>query len=131
MIVSADIASILVRDARRLGITEIDGTGSIPEGVLTTERIGITVQPLREEPYWNIAEAELNLYIPDLDGAADTVRLTQLERAACELFDAPYAHYDNTPYRYAIASSGLKADTLRACHFININITFKVLNVKN
>lgn len=129
MIVSTDIASILARDVRELGVSTVYTSGNIPAGPLAAECVCIGVKPLKAETYWNIAEVELDLYVPDADAA--TERLAQLERTARTALGVPYAQYDATPYRYAIAETGVKADAEHQCHFIHIIIQFKVLNVKN
>lgn len=128
MIVTTDIADILYRDCKALGI------GIVPFGKtiideLKDERITIHVKGQTPSKYWEKCFCDVNLCVPDLGAnIANTLRLKELERKAKELFKSVTGEFDGTRYNYEIDTIHIEADTALKCHFINCRLLFNVLN---
>ncbi len=130
MIVTTDIADILYRDCKALGIGIVP-FGKTLTGELEEERITIHVKGQTPSKYWEKCFVEVNLCVPDLGvNIANTLRLKDLERKAKELFKSVTGEFDGTRYNYEIDSIHIEADTALKCHFINCRILFNALNVK-
>lgn len=130
MIVTTDIANILYRDCQTFGISIVPH-GKKLTGPMKSERIVIRAKKQQSETYWKKSFVEVNFCVPDLkEGEANTIRLSELEKQAQELFDGVTGRYDGTTYHYSIESIGTEADTALKCHYVNVRILFEVLNVK-
>lgn len=130
MIVTTDIADILYRDCKVLGIGIVP-FGKTINGELKDERITIHVKGQTPSKYWEKCFCEVNLCVPDLGvKIANTLRLKELERKAKELFKSVTGEFDGTRYNYEIDTIHIEADTALKCHFINCRILFNALNVK-
>lgn len=127
MIATGDIATILLRDLKSFGIDTYK-KGAIPGGEITTERI--TINPKEPAPgtYWKKGFVDINICVPDVDGLANTARLTELERLSFSLRSV--SSFDDSTYRYSVYSTIQEQDTALKCHFVNVKILFEVLNVK-
>ena len=130
MIVTTDIANILYRDCKAFGI-EVYQSGNIPDEdkELSSERVIIRTKTQSPETYWKKGFVEVNLCVPDLGGKANLIRLQELERKVQEVLDDVVGEYDGSSYYYSIDSIGTEADTALKCHYVNVRILFKVLNV--
>ena len=129
MIVTTDIADILYRDCKALGIGIVP-FGKALTGELQGERITIHVKGQTPSKYWEKCFCEVNLCVPDLGvKIANTLRLKELERKAKELFKTVTDEFDGTRYNYEIDTIHIEADTALKCHFINCRILFNALNV--
>lgn len=130
MIVTTDIADILYRDCKVLGIVIVP-FGKTLTGELEDERITIHVKGQTPNKYWEKCFCDVNLCVPDLGtNIANTLRLKELERKAKELFKSVTDEFDGTRYNYEIDTIHIEADTALKCHFINCRILFNALNVK-
>jgi hypothetical protein len=130
MIVTTDIADILYRDCKALGIGIVP-FGKTLTGELEEERITIHVKGQTPSKYWEKCFCDVNLCVPDLGtNIANTLRLKELERKAKELFKSVTGEFDGTRYNYEIDTIHIEADTALKCHFINCRILFNALNVK-
>lgn len=130
MIVTTDIADIIYRDCKALGI-EIVPFGNTLTGELKDERITIHVKGQTPSKYWEKCFCEVNLCVPDLDmNIANTLRLKELERKAKKLFRSVTDEFDGTRYNYVVDTIHIEADTALKCHFVNCRLLFNVLNVK-
>lgn len=127
MITTGDIATILVRDLMPLGIVTYK-KGALPEGKVLTERITVIPKEPKPTAFWIRGFVEVNFYIPDVNGLANTKRLTELERRASSLRSVSF--FDGSAYRYKVFSSSQENDPVLKCHFVNIKILFEVLNVR-
>ena len=128
MIVTTDIADILYRDCKALGIVIVP-FGKTLTGELKDERITIHVKGQTPSKYWEKCFVEVNLCVPDLGvNIANILRLKELERKAKELFKSVTGEFDGTRYNYEIDTIHIEADTALKCHFINCRILFNVLN---
>ena len=128
MIVTTDIADILYRDCKALGI-EIVPFGKTITGELKEERITIHVKGQTPNRYWEKCFCDVNLCVPDLGlGIANTLRLKELERKAKEIFKSVTGEFDGTRYNYGVETIHIEADTALKCHFINCRLLFNVLN---
>lgn len=130
MITPTDIANIIFKDCKDLGIEELCQEGNIPEGEVISERIVVYAKKQTSGIYWKKGFVEVNLCVPDYNGKASLIRLNELEHEANSLFDDVVSTYDGTRYRYSIESIGTEADTALKCHYVNVRILFEVLNVK-
>lgn len=129
MIVTTDIANIIYKDCKALGI-DIVPHGKKLTGAMKSERIVIHVKKQQPETYWKKSFVEVNICVPDLnEGEANTIRLNELEKQAQGLFDGMTGRYDDTTYHYSIESIGTEEDTSLKCHYVNVRILFEVLNV--
>lgn len=128
MITTGDIATILVRDLGSLGIVTYK-KGAIPEGKVLAERITVIPKEPTPTPFWIKSFVEVNLYVPNVNGLADTRRLTEFERLASGL--RAVSSFDGSVYRYKVYSTSQEEDSVLECHFVNIKIMFEILNVKN
>lgn len=124
MIVTGDVATILVRDCEKLGITTYR-KGYVPES--TSERIIVIAKPQLDGTYWRKGFVEVNMMVPDVKGVANLSRLNQLERIAKGHFES-VGEYDGTTYSYSIESIGQEEDTSLKCHYVNVRILFQTLN---
>ena len=134
MITTTDIGDIMSRDCKVLGIAEIYRKGNIkeiPSAGLQTERVVILPKKQMGEKIWLKDFVEVNLCVPNLaDGSADIGRLQELERMAKATFKHVTGFFDGTRYHYNIDEiDGQVEDSTSKCHFVNIRILFKVLNV--
>lgn len=128
MIVTTDIANILYRDFKVLGI-DIVPFGETLTGELKKERITIHVKKPTSEDYWVKRFADVNICVPDIrPNIANTIRLNELERLANKNFKLITGVQDNTRYKYEVETS-VETDTDLKCHFVNCKILFNVLNV--
>lgn len=134
MIATTDIANIIYRDCKIFGIEDLYQKGNIPEGEIKSERIIVRAKNQSEGIYWDKGFVEVNLCVPDIDGMANLVRLNELERETKRLFkEAKTGVFDGTRYRYSNAEDnyiGIEEDAGLKCHYINVRILFRVLNVK-
>lgn len=128
MITTGDIATILVKDLMPLGIMTYK-KGAVPEGKVLTERITVIPKEPKPTPFWIKSFVEVNFYVPDVNGLANTRRLTELERLASGLRSV--SSFDGSAYRYKVYSTNQEKDSVLECHFVNIKILFEILNVKN
>lgn len=129
MITSTDIANILYRDCGAFGLPIVPD-GETLVGELEGERITIHSKSQQPDTYWRKSYVEVNLCVPDLKDAADSIRLNELQREAHELLDWVAGIHDGTAYRYAIYSCGVEEDGTLKCHYVNVRLLFQVLNVK-
>ena len=130
MIVTTDIADILYRDCKALGIGIVP-FGKTLTGEITEERITIHVKGQTPEKIWEKCFVEVNLCVPDLGvNIAHTLRLKALERTAKKKFKSVTGTFDGTRYLYEVDTISIEADTALKCHFVNCRILFNVLNVK-
>lgn len=128
MIVTTDIANILYRDFKVLGI-DIVPFGKTLTGELDKECITIHVKKPTSEDYWVKRFAEVNICVPDIrPNMANTIRLNELERLANKNFKLITGIQDDTRYKYEVETS-IETDTDLKCHFVNCKILFNVLNV--
>lgn len=127
MITTGDIATILVNDLKSFGIVTYK-KGAIPEGKITQERINVIPKEPKPGTYWVKDFVEVNFCVPDIDGLANTKRLTELEREAAGLRSV--SSFDGSTYRYKVYSTNQEKDTALECHFVNVKILFEVLNVR-
>lgn len=127
MITTGDIATILVRDLVPLGIVTYK-KGAIPEGKVLTERITVIPKEPKPTSFWIKGFVEVNFYVPDVNGLANTKRLTELERIAADFRSVSF--FDGSAYRYKVYSTSQEKDSALECHFVNIKILFEILNVK-
>lgn len=129
MIVSSDIANILYLDCKAFDIAIVPD-GETLVGEITAERIVIHAKKQSPGTYWKKGFVEVNLCVPDLkNNSANSIRLGELERQA-QILDDVIGSYDGTSYYYGIDSIGREQDTNLKCHYVNVRILFKVLNVK-
>lgn len=129
MIVTTDIADILYRDCKALGIGIVP-FGKTLTGELTEERITIHVKGQTPEKIWEKCFVEVNLCVPDLGvNIANAIRLKALERTAKKKFKSVTGTFDGTRYLYEVDTISIEADTALKCHFVNCRILFNVLNV--
>lgn len=130
MIVTTDIADILYRDCKALGIGIVP-FGKTLTGELTEERITIHVKGQTPEKIWEKCFVEVNLCVPDLGvNIANAIRLKALERTAKKKFKSVTGTFDGTRYLYEVDTISIEADTALKCHFVNCRILFNALNVK-
>lgn len=131
MIVTTDIANILYKDCKALGM-EVYQSGNIPDEdkELSSERVIIIAKSQSPEAIWKKGFVEVNLCVPDMDGKANLIRLQELERKAQEVLDDVVGEFDGSSYYYQIDQIGTEADTALKCHYVNVRLLFQVLNVK-
>ena len=131
MIVTTDIANILYKDCKALGM-EVYQSGNIPDEdkELSSERVIIIAKSQSPEAIWKKGFVEVNLGVPDMDGKANLIRLQELERKAQEVLDDVVGEFDGSSYYYSIDQIGTEADTALKCHYVNVRLLFQVLNVK-
>lgn len=130
MIVTTDIADILFRDCKALGIGIVP-FGKTLTGELEEERITIHVKGQTPSKYWEKCFVEVNLCVPDLGvNIANTLRLKELERTTKKKFKSVTGTFDGTRYLYEVDTISIEADTTLRCHFVNCRVLFNVLNVK-
>lgn len=127
MIVTGDIATILYKELKGLGIEVYKG-GTFPTSKVTKERIVIIPKRQSKGKYWKRGFVEVNFLVPNTNGKANTKRLTELERIANQL--ESYGVFDDTSYRYEVESISQEEDASLACHFVNCRLLFEVLNIK-
>ena len=131
MIVTTDIANILYKDCKALGM-EVYQSGNIPDEdkELSSERVIIIAKSQSPEAIWKKGFVEVNLCVPDMGGKANLIRLQEFERKAQEVLDDVVGEFDGSSYYYSIDQIGTEADTALKCHYVNVRLLFEVLNVK-
>jgi len=131
MITTSDIATILYKDCKAFGISNVYKAPNIPAGEVTEERIAIHAKAGTHEKIWKKSFVEVNLIVPNLNtGEADTKRLKDLERNAYTILDDVYGRFDNTAYIYSVYSTESIEDVKNKCNYVNVRVLFQVLNVK-
>ena len=129
MITPTDIANILYRDCKAFGIGIVPD-GETLRGEIREERIVIHSKRQQGGKYWKKSFVEVNICVPDLSpNEANSVRLNELERQANRLLSDTVGCYDGSNYEYEIDSIGKETDESLRCHYVNVKIMFKVLNV--
>ena len=128
MITSSDIADILYRDCSVFGLERVPDGDTITDPV-TTECITFHSKSQMPDTYWKKSFIEVNFLVPDIrEGERDSIILGKLERLAETNLDGVTGVFDNTRYRYSIASLGIEEDSALKCHYVNAKILFNVLN---
>lgn len=127
MITTGDIATIFMKDLKSFGIPTYK-KGAIPEGKVLAERITIFPKEPKPSRYWKKGFVEVNFCVPDVNGMANTKRLTELERQASGLRSV--SSFDGSTYRYKVYSTSQEEDAPLECHFVNVKILFEILNVR-
>ena len=121
MIVSTDIQTILYKKALELGVT----------GVYKEDE-RVTVHSNSSEPgiTWKVGFVHVNIAVPDLDekGTPDLDRMNKLERMSMEVFKDTSV-FDGTPYTYEVDTTRIEVNRDLKCHYVNVRVLFKVLNV--
>lgn len=130
MIVSTDIQTILYKKALELGVTGVYKEDDTPTGKLEEERV--TVHSNSSEPgiTWKVGFVHVNIAVPDLDeeGTPDLDRMNKLERMSMEVFKDTSV-FDGTPYTYEVDTTSIEVNRDLKCHYVNVRVLFKVLNV--
>lgn len=130
MIATGDITNILYSDCEAFGIQTFC-KGNIPKGELISERIIIRPKEIIPDKIWEKCFVEINLCVPDIAlDEANSIRLAELERLAKKKFKSATGMYDDTVYHYSYSSVSTEGDSDMKCHFVNIKVLFKILNVK-
>ena len=128
MIVTTDIANILYRDFKVLGI-DIVPFGKTLTGELDKECITIHVKKPTSEDYWVKRFAEVNICVPDIVQTWPTPSvLTNWKGSPTRILKLITGIQDDTRYKYEVETS-IETDTDLKCHFVNCKILFNVLNV--
>lgn len=131
MITIGNIEDILFNDMNFFGIATYK-KDAITEGKVTEERIVILPGKMRSGTYWSKTFVDVNLCIPDIKIGnvlmADKLRLAHFERLCSDVESV--GEYDNTHYSYSVYSVGQESDPELGCHYVNIKLLFKILNVK-
>lgn len=128
MIVTGDIESLLYAKFKELGFKQFR-KNAIKEGIVKDERVIISCGSLNSGKYWNQAFVNVNICVPDINGMANTKRLTEIERIFITK-SKPYSGvFDETTYRCSIYSIGQEEDIELKCHYVNVRLIFEVLNV--
>ena len=139
MITTSDIATILYKDCKAFGISNVYKSPNVPIGdcnditkpQVTAERIVILTKKETPEKIWKKSFVEVNLVVPNLkDGKANLSRTTELDRMAHILFGDVFGYFDNTKYTYSLYSTETLQDPDIKCNYVNVRILFQVLNVK-
>ena len=133
MITTGDARNILFSACKGVGIKDMHTSWAIPEGKVDRERI-VVITPPEQTPdtYWENCFVAVNLCVPDIKGEANLKRLDELERAAKARFkEWTYGTYDGSAYRYRYENIGREEDVNLGCHYIDIRVLFRVLNIKN
>lgn len=139
MITTSDIATILYKDCKAFGITNIYKAPNIPIGdkddpnepKVTTERITIHVKKETLDKIWRKSFVEVNLVVPNLrDGKANLSRTTELDRMAHDILDDVYGVFDGSKYIYSVCSTETIEEAGIKCNYVNVRVLFQVLNVK-
>lgn len=128
MIATTDVANILYKDSKRLGLQVLQ-EGNVKES--SGERVIVHAKSFTPGRIWNKSFAEANIFVPDLPGGtANLVRLNELERLAMRIYEAS-GTYDGTLYRYNVYSVQLLSDDDSKSRYLNVKISFSVLNTKS
>lgn len=127
MITTGDIETILFRDLKPYGF-KMFRKNAITTGPVKEERLVVICGSLEKAVIWKTAFVNVNVYVSDVKGEANTKRLTEIERKLSIIRSV--SDYDGTVYRYSVDSINQEKDEALKCHFVNISILFEVLNVK-
>lgn len=131
MITLSDTANIMYRDCSVFGVERVP-FGRTVTGQLKEERCVIHIKERQYGKYWTDGFVEVNLCVPDkapLYTEADTPRIEELLRLAHPWKDGVAGVWDGTPYYYETQSEAILTDTALRCHYANVKVLFKVLNV--
>lgn len=129
MITTSDIKLILFDDLKAMGI-ETFTKENLPQGRITAKRIVIVVGREVQDVIWNTTSVNINFLVPDLDenGTADEITLQEIQREVRERYNSACGDYDGSNYIYERESDEVLEGNF--CHFVNLRLTFQVLNVK-
>ncbi|MEG1693442.1 MAG: hypothetical protein RR312_08640 [Bacteroidales bacterium] len=126
MITTTDTANILVLDCKIFGLA-VHQKGNIPKGEVKTERIIVLGDEQKRGPIWITEPVEVHFCVPDIDGNANLIRLNELGRQAMSLEKC--GMFDGTAYSYSVSSIGIGEDSPLKCHYVNLKLLFKIINV--
>lgn len=129
MIVQGDIANIIYMDCQQFDLP-VYPKDNVPVGKVTNERIVVIPKSGATETYWEKCFVEVNFCVPDKNGEADLIRLTELERMAVAVLKYKSGMYDDTRYRYKKESTSREKDIELECHFVNVRLLFEILNTR-
>jgi len=131
MITSGDIANIIYRDCEVFGITIVPD-GKTIVGELTDERITIHSKEPQESTYWWKSYVEVNFCVPDYKDESNKARLDELQAKAHDLWQnkSVTGEYNGTRYKYSLFTSSQLEESTLNCHYVNVRLLFKCLNVK-
>ena len=130
MITTTDIGDILYGICKAcFSIADVYRGGNIPDGGITTERIVIHPKPQTQRKIWDKSFTEVNLVVPDTpSGNADLARLGQLERSARKVLNGA-GSYDGVTYQFSVSQTNILEDKQFRCHFVNVKVLFKSMNI--
>lgn len=137
MITIADVEDIMLRDSVSIGVNKIqpespvidDKTGNgLPE-----EMIVVHVKRQEDGTYWKNGFVEVNVCVPNFkSGKRNKGRLSALSLKGTEIFgnyDYIVGEYNDTVYRYRIASSSFEQEDRLKCWYVNFRILFETIKV--
>lgn len=134
MITTEDVYCILHDVCEQFGIKEIYGKHNTPTGKVKTERIVIRTGSQGNGEIWEKSFVNINFCVPNLfNGDANKIRLQEIERMVKPVFKrgdtvflkGSHCDYENGGDDWL----STEEDTDLKCHYVNVRILFKVLNV--
>lgn len=130
-ITTADIRRIMYGILSPLGLP-VHYKEDIPKGEITDERIIIVTSGEGYGKIWATCIVTISICVPDpTPNVANLTRLSYYEDEALKMFkDSIVGGYKGDNYVISLQKNGIEEDRQMRCHYVNLKLSFEVLNVK-
>jgi len=129
MITSEDTSNILYKICNDKFDLSVYQEGCTPEGEVTEPRIVIVGCELKEDTYWLKGTLEVKFIVPKINEKKDKETLDEYSHQAKERLEKGILYIGDDTLKYSYVSSSIKEDSQLRCHFVNVLIEIKVLNI--
>lgn len=129
MISASDTGNMVYLRAMQMGIP-VYQDGTLPScNVIEGPMVVLHPKEQTWSGRWRQNFIDVNILVPDFpDRRADLASLNEWERTALSALPH-YGYFNNVPYLCEVYSSGVLAAPDLKCHYANIKLLFKVLNI--
>ena len=131
-ITTTDIRKILYRTLSPFGLP-ILYKEDIPQGEITEDRIIVVTSDEGYGKIWATCIVTISICVPDpTPNEANLTKLSEYENTFVGLFrDGIVGSYNGDNYSIVLQNNGIDGDKQFRCHYVNLKLSFEVLNVKN
>lgn len=131
--------SITTADIRRIMYGILSSWGlpihykeDLPMGEITDERIIIVTSGEGYGKIWTTCIVTISICVPDpTPNDANLTKLDVYEKQSIKMFkDGMVGDYKGDNYVISLQKNGIEEDRQMKCHYVNLKLSFEVLNVK-
>lgn len=130
-ITTADIRRIMYGILSQWGLP-IHYKEDLPMGEITDERIIIVTSGEGYGKIWTTCIVTISICVPDpTPNVANLTKLDVYEKQSIKMFkDGMVGDYKGDNYVISLQKNGIEEDRQMKCHYVNLKLSFEVLNVK-